>query len=479
MRIFEINTWPWLSELSQRYGRALTLSTVPEAEWDAIGALHVDAVWLMGIWRRSPAGREIALRTDGVVRDCAAALPAFAPARDIVGSPYCIQAYSADEHLGGTQGLDAARQKLKDRGLELILDFVPNHTAPDHPWLQSDPTAYLPGTEDEAGAQPLRFFRRGRSVFAFGAPSSDPGSVWRDTVQLNAFSERYRELSVETLASIGEHCDGVRCDMAYLLQTAVFAGNWGPRAGAAPATEYWTAVLERVRARRPGMFFIAESYCNSEASLIQQGFTYCYDKDRFYDRLRAADVQGLRLHLQGAGPRKDLLRFIENHDEPPVVEAFTPPAKHRMAAVALATVPGASLYHYLQLEGRWGKQQVQLGTQVSVRSFYQRLLSVTDRPAIREGTWAMCPVTEAPSMIAYCWEHGEDRLLVVLNLSEDERTWGGVTLPWPALRGHSWSFRDLLSEDTHTHDGDDMLGGRLYVRPRAWGADLFEVKRAE
>ena len=54
--VYEINTAVWLERLGRDKGRALTLDEVPDAEWDALAGLPVDAVWLMGVWERSPAG---------------------------------------------------------------------------------------------------------------------------------------------------------------------------------------------------------------------------------------------------------------------------------------------------------------------------------------------------------------------------------------------------------------------------------------
>ena len=53
--IYEINTAVWLERLG-RDTAALQLAEVPGAAWDALAALPVDAVWLMGVWQRSPAG---------------------------------------------------------------------------------------------------------------------------------------------------------------------------------------------------------------------------------------------------------------------------------------------------------------------------------------------------------------------------------------------------------------------------------------
>ena len=59
--VYEINTAVWLERLGRARGRPLTLGEVADGEWDALAALPVDAVWLMGVWQRSPAGLRIAL----------------------------------------------------------------------------------------------------------------------------------------------------------------------------------------------------------------------------------------------------------------------------------------------------------------------------------------------------------------------------------------------------------------------------------
>jgi Alpha amylase, catalytic domain len=133
--IYEINAWVWLNELSRRYGRSIKLGNVPPKEWDELAEWGFDGVWLMGVWERSPAGREISLSTPAIVEECRRTLPDLT-SEDVSGSPYCIRRYVVDEHLGGKAGLAAARKALADRKLRLRLDFVPNHVAPDHPWVK-------------------------------------------------------------------------------------------------------------------------------------------------------------------------------------------------------------------------------------------------------------------------------------------------------------------------------------------------------
>jgi len=116
--IYEINTWVWLNELSRKYGRTVTLATVPSEEWNYLSSFGADAIWMMGVWERSPVGIGISMQNQGNIEDFRRALPDFA-AQDNVGSPYCVRRYVVDEHLGGPQGLAAARNMLRERGLRL------------------------------------------------------------------------------------------------------------------------------------------------------------------------------------------------------------------------------------------------------------------------------------------------------------------------------------------------------------------------
>ena len=128
--IYEINTWVWLGELSMKACNFVTLANVPPETWDSLSELNIDAVWLMGVWKRSPAGIAISNQHPGNLFDFHRALPDFKP-EDNVGSPYCVADYTVDAQLGGTEGLAIARRELARRGIRLILDYVPNHLAQD------------------------------------------------------------------------------------------------------------------------------------------------------------------------------------------------------------------------------------------------------------------------------------------------------------------------------------------------------------
>src|SRR4051794_41579036 len=113
--ILEVFAWPWLTELSAREGRTVMLGDVPADAWDALLVPGLEAVWLMGVWERSPLGRREALADAGVRAAIREALP-DAGEEDVVGSAYCVRDYTVDVRLGGDEGLAVARRELAARG---------------------------------------------------------------------------------------------------------------------------------------------------------------------------------------------------------------------------------------------------------------------------------------------------------------------------------------------------------------------------
>ena len=480
--IYEINTWVWLRELGQKYQKPVTLATVPPAEWDQIAALGFDAVWLMGVWERSPAGIEISMHNPGLLEDFKRALPDFA-AEDNIGSPYCVRRYVVDERIGGPQGLAAARGMLRDRGLRLILDFVPNHVAPDHAWVSDHPEYFVQGNADDAKNDPASFVETGGTVFARGRDPFFP--AWPDVIQLNAFQPGLRQAVIETISEIAAQCDGIRCDMAMLALNDIFERTWGNRAGNKPIEDYWKTVIPAIKAQSPAFRFIAEAYWDLEWELQQQGFDHCYDK-RLYDRMEHGDAENVRLHLLAdSAYQQGMVRFIENHDEPRAAASF-PDGKGRAAAVMILTLPGAKLLHEGQFEGRKVRLPVFLGRRPAepanqdLAAFYEHLLKKTNHDVFRNGEWLLCERRGWPdnqscqNLLAWCWVKDEERFLVVVNFSAGNAQ-ALVHVPWDELRSKTWRLNDVLSGNDYDRRGDDMRDAGLYVDLGPWQCHLFQV----
>jgi len=279
--LYEINTWVWLYELSRKYGKRIHLGNVPAKEWDDIASLKVDGVWLMGVWERSPFAIRIATGNPGPLAEFRQVLPDF-KITDVAGSPYAIRRYVVDPHLGGSRGLETARKELARHEIRLVLDFVPNHVAPDHPWVSDHPEYFIQGAQKDLSNAPNSFLQVKRVIFANGR---DPNYLpWSDVLQLNVFHPGLRQAAIQTVKGIASQCDGIRCDMAMLLVNDVFKKTWGLRAGPPPKAEYWEEVIPAVRKAYPAFLFMAEVYWGMEQNLQGQGFDLCYDK-RPYDPL--------------------------------------------------------------------------------------------------------------------------------------------------------------------------------------------------
>jgi hypothetical protein len=482
--IYEVNTAIWLADLSRAAGRRVTLGDVPAPAWDAVTPDGTDAVWLMGVWERSPAGLALANENAALQDSFRAALPDLRP-DDVIGSPYCVRRYVADEAFGGPEGLAAARAALAGRGIRLILDYVPNHVSPDHPWVHSHPELFINGGESDISAEPDGWMRADDRILAHGRDPYFP--AWPDVVQLNAFAPAMRAATAQTLAEIAGQCDGIRCDMAMLLTNQVFGKTWAGHAGPEPADEFWPAVTDGLHAAYPQAVLIAEAYWDMEWTLQQQGFDFCYDK-RLYDRMVGRDAAGVRDHLRaGLDYQSRLIRFLENHDEPRIA-ATLPGGAGRAAAVAIATLPGAVLWHEGQFEGRRVHPPVFLARRpaeppdTALAGWYRSLLATVAGRSVRSGEWRLLEAAGWPdndscrNLLAWRWTgaDGADAHLVVVNLS-GRPSQGRIPLGLDGLAGRGWRLTGLLDDRVFERDGDELAATGLYVDLPPWGYHLLAL----
>ena len=75
--ILEINARSWLGRYERELGHKVTLADVPASFWEKIQKMGFDAVWLMGVWKRSPAAQKIARESEDILNQVRASKPDF------------------------------------------------------------------------------------------------------------------------------------------------------------------------------------------------------------------------------------------------------------------------------------------------------------------------------------------------------------------------------------------------------------------
>ena len=481
--LYQINTRVWLTALSRQLGRRATLDDIPDAELDRLAAMGIDWIWLLSVWQTGAAAQAVSSSNPEWRHDFEQTLPDLTE-DDIPGSGFAITGYTVHRDLGGDAALARVRERMRQRGLKLMLDFVPNHMAPDHPWVEEHSEYFIPGTEMDLARAPKNYTwarrQRGDLLLAYGRDPYFDG--WPDTLQLNYANPALQEAMIGELTRISEQCDGVRCDMAMLVLPDVFERTWGIR-----APLFWPEATSRVRERTPGFCFMAEVYWDREWDMQQQGFDYAYDK-RLYDRLREGHARSVREHFHAGLDYQDkLARFLENHDEPRAAATF-PSGQHEAAAVITFLAPGLRFFHQGQFEGRLKRISPHLGrapeepVNESLKQFYARLLEVLRRPAARDGEWRLLECAPAwdgngsnDAFIAFAWQGADGvRVLVAVNYAAHPSQCH-VRGSFGDLGGRSWRLRDLLGDAVYDREGNDLATNGLYLDVAPWQCHAFEL----
>jgi glycosidase len=112
----------------------------------------------MGVWLRSPGARRIALRYSGSQEAYREAIPDYTT-KDVTDSPYAKEHCQFDPSLGGDEGLASLRARLRDLGLRLLLDLVPNRMALDHAWLETEPQRLVQGGPNHLAQELVNHFQ--------------------------------------------------------------------------------------------------------------------------------------------------------------------------------------------------------------------------------------------------------------------------------------------------------------------------------
>lgn len=485
--LYQVNTRVSLRELSQRLGRQAKLDDYPDEILDRLADAGFEWVWMLGIWQTGPTGLRISRGQPEWVAEYKETLPDFR-LEDVSGSCFAIANYNVHYQFGGNSALERLRRRVNDRGMRLLLDFVPNHTALDHPWVNAHPEYYIAGTDEQLQNEPQNYVRlentQGSQILAYGRDPYFAG--WPDTLQLNYAEPAVQEAMRGEIRNIAGLCDGVRCDMAMLILPEVFERTWGARPAA-----FWPDAIQSVKVRYPDFLFMAEVYWDLEWTLQQQGFDYTYDK-RLYDRLRDRQTRAVRDHFRADMDfQRKSARFLENHDEPRAAATF-PQEVHPAAAVLTFTCPGLRFFHDGQFDGRKKKLSVHLGRRPeeapdeALREFYARLIDAIHRPGLQDGDWKLLECSPAwegnwtvECYICFSWRlAGNAPILVAVNYAENQSQCN-MHVPSEEFRGHRVRLHDLMSSAVYERDGAELFERGLYLDMPPWGYHVFDLSLVE
>lgn len=493
--IFQINTRVWLQELrTAKREPDLTLGDVDDAiaaDWKKTG---YDALWAMGVWKPSPKSQDIARAQEPLVKEARRLLDKFKP-EDIVSSPFAVADYTLNPDLGDEEGLARLRETLHRHEILLFLDFVPNHTALDHPWVKEHPEWYVNGAAAQLKSAPEAWFAatsagKTKAVLAHGRDPNFP--PWTDTAQLNLMNRDTRKALIGELKRIAGLCDGVRCDMASLALNASFRATWHDIAPDAfpkkEAGEFWDEAIAAVRKVNRDFQFLGEAYGDSVGPLIELGFSQVYDK-KLLDDLLGGMGQDAILAIAARGDRAyNLMHFTENHDEARSAEAFGP-TRSMAAALVVSTLPGMALFQEGQREGWRVKLPVQLRRRPvekpnrRLERFYGRLLAALQNEVFLSGLFvplSLHAVEEhlsvAPGLIAYLREKGPHRRIIIANSGRGRgRAYAPLPPHWTDSNAKVFRLIDELSGATEEIPMEEVRTKGFLVDLSMGGHRLWKV----
>ncbi|QQS35269.1 MAG: glycosidase [Ignavibacteriales bacterium] len=484
--LYEINTRVWINQ----FGQNATLADIPKTFFDDLEQKGINIVWLMGAWKTcTDIINKCCFQVD-LISAYYHSLPDWKNS-DVIGSPYSIDEYMVNSSLGGSEALKIFRNNLNEKGILLFLDFVPNHFGASSGIIKSNPEVFLQGDDNLIEKDPHTYYIPANGSGQIFAHARDPlFPAWTDTIQVNYFSSAARSFMIETLKSISEMCDGVRCDMAMLPLNNTFNNTWigalSRQGIQKPKTEFWTEAITEVKKQKPDHIFLGEAYWDLEYTLQQQGFDYTYDK-RLTDRLSSGDLNGIKLHLRAEKSfQEKCMRFIENHDEPRASSKFGE-QKSLAAATVISTIAGMKLFHDGQFEGKKVKLPVQLGREPiekqseSIKKYYRKLLAIINSEVFRFGEWKLMEALPASNdnfsfenILVWSWQLNNELRIIAVNYSAATSQ---CRLKFSVEhKKDDIKLIDLLSNDEYIRSCDEIKNTGLFVELKSYHSHIFDVR---
>ncbi|MBU0743191.1 alpha-amylase, partial [bacterium] len=480
------NSHVWLNQLARRHGRPIaTLDAVPDGELDEMAARGITGLWLIGVWQRSRASRDIKQRRGNI---------------EALASAYAVDRYRVADDLGGEAALDDLRRRAGARGIRLAGDMVPNHTGIDSRWVHEHPDWFMgvdqapfpsyrfsgPDLSDDAHVA-IRLedgyqdhsdaavvfqrvdLRTGETRYIYHG-NDGTNMPWNDTAQLDFLNPAVREAVIGEIIAVARRFPVIRFDAAMVLARRHVRRLWYPEPGAgsdipgraahalsradfdrAMPREFWREVVERVAAEAPDTLLLAEAFWLMEGYFVRTLGMHRVYNSAFMHMVRDLDNAAYRRSLKNVlayDPEilQRFVNFLSNPDEATAESQFGKGDRYFGACTLLATLPGLPLIAHGQFEGYEEKYGMEFARDYRDESPDDGFLAHHERmiyPLLREralfsgaGRFRLFDVLGDDGAVVediYCWTNAKDgrRVLVLFNNSETRRSgWARISAPW-------------------------------------------------
>ncbi|MEW5814216.1 MAG: alpha-amylase family glycosyl hydrolase [Spirochaetota bacterium] len=385
------STFVWLDQLSRRYNRPVhNLSDIPDEELDLLSRRGFNALWLIGLWERSQASRQI---------------------KRICGNPeaeasaYSLLRYEIAGDLGGWEAFNHLKERCLRRGIRLASDMVPNHTGIDSDWVINHPDWFIQlnhkpfpaysynginlsrdsrvgvfiedhyyDKTDAAVTFKRHDFYTNNSTYIYHG-NDGTSMPWNDTAQLNFLNPDVREAVIQTLLHVARNFPIIRFDAAMTLTKKHFQRLWFPEPGtggdiatrgehgitkeefdAAMPVEFWREVVDRVAAEAPDTLLLAEAFWFMEGYFVRTLGMHRVYNSAFMNMLKNEENAKYRAAIKNTlefdpDILKRFVNFMNNPDEDTAVAQFGKGDKYFGVCTLMVTMPGLPMFGHGQIEG--------------------------------------------------------------------------------------------------------------------------------
>ena len=385
------NSFVWLNQLSREFGRQIErMDQIPDETLDQLASWGFTGLWLIGLWERSDASREIKQMCGNP---------------DAVSSAYSLARYQIAERLGGNLSYQNLSHRCAARGIRLASDMVPNHMGIDSNWVYDHPDWFIqsdqspfpaytfngadlstrPGTsinlEDHYytrsdAAVVFKHYDHGSGRTRYIYHGNDGTSMpWNDTAQLNYLNPEVREAVIQTILSVARQFPIIRFDAAMTLTKKHYQRLWFPQPGsggdipsraeyamtreafdAAMPEEFWREVVQRVADEVPDTLLLAEAFWLMEGYFVRTLGMHRVYNSAFMNMLRNEENEKYRQLIKNTlvyDPEilKRYVNFMNNPDEKTAVEQYGKGDKYFGICALLSTMPGLPMFGHGQIEG--------------------------------------------------------------------------------------------------------------------------------